>query len=174
MHSDPKRIVAAGHDQLGPAFSAWNSRRPPDVRSWFLDEVTSRLPRRLASLRRYFKVLLRTAAFVAPPALYALSIRPRMLTWGASPAETNGAYPGDELIRDPTSSATMATTFPRLPGRSGPGSCRWEADVAAGTAGTGWTTTGTRARTGSFQSGRAWHEAITCIGFRMARRTTSR
>lgn len=66
-------------------------------------------------MRRSFKVLLRTAAFVLPPTLYALSIRPRMLTWGASPAETDGVYPGDELIRDPTSSATMATTLPAPP-----------------------------------------------------------
>jgi SAM-dependent methyltransferase len=40
---DPKRVVADGYDRLGPAFSAWNEARPPDVRSWFLGEVLARL-----------------------------------------------------------------------------------------------------------------------------------
>jgi len=125
-------------------------------------------------LRRSFKVLLRTAAFVLPPTLYALSIRPRMLTWGASPAETDGVYPGDELIRDPTSSATMATTLPAPPEEVWP----WLVQMGGGRG--GWYSwdwldnDGTRARTGSFHGGRAWHEAIICIGFRRARRTTSR
>ena len=41
---DPKRVVAEGYDRLGPAFSAWNDARPPDVRSWFLGEALDRLP----------------------------------------------------------------------------------------------------------------------------------
>ena len=41
---DPKRVIAEGYDRLGPAFSAWNSARPPDVRSWFLGQVLARLP----------------------------------------------------------------------------------------------------------------------------------
>ncbi len=45
------------------------------------------------------------------PVLYALSIRPRMLTWGATPDETACAYPGDELVPDPDGGATMATTL---------------------------------------------------------------
>jgi SAM-dependent methyltransferase len=40
---DPKRIVTEGYDRMGPAFGAWNARRPPHVRSWFLDEVVARL-----------------------------------------------------------------------------------------------------------------------------------
>jgi SAM-dependent methyltransferase len=41
---DPKRIVAEGYDRMGPAFSEWNSARPPDVRQWFRGEVLERLP----------------------------------------------------------------------------------------------------------------------------------
>ena len=44
MTVDPKRVVAEGYDRLGPAFSAWNETRPPEVRSWFLGEVLARLP----------------------------------------------------------------------------------------------------------------------------------
>src|SRR5262245_54056335 len=40
---DPKRIVADGYDHMGPDFSTWNADRPPDVRSWYLGEVLSRL-----------------------------------------------------------------------------------------------------------------------------------
>ena len=43
---DPKRIVSEGYDRMGPAFGAWNARRPPHVRSWFLDEVVARLGER--------------------------------------------------------------------------------------------------------------------------------
>ena len=42
--TDPKRVVAEGYDQLGSAFSAWNSNRPSEVRRWFLGEVLARLP----------------------------------------------------------------------------------------------------------------------------------
>src|SRR6266516_3031484 len=55
--------------------------------------------------------LLCLAAACAVPVLYALSIRPRMLTWGATPDETACAYPGDELVPDPNGGATMATTL---------------------------------------------------------------
>lgn len=40
---DLRRVVAEGYDRLGPAFSAWNEARPPEVRSWFLGEVLARL-----------------------------------------------------------------------------------------------------------------------------------
>lgn len=40
---DPKRVVAEGYDQLGPAFSAWVAENPKEVRSWFLGEVLARL-----------------------------------------------------------------------------------------------------------------------------------
>lgn len=47
--------------------------------------------------------------------LYALWIRPRLLTWGADRDEITGAYPGDELVSDPDVGATMATTLPAPP-----------------------------------------------------------
>ena len=40
---DPKRVVADGYDRMGPEFSAWNSKRPPEIRRWFLGEVLARL-----------------------------------------------------------------------------------------------------------------------------------
>lgn len=40
---DPKRVVAEGYDRMGSEFPAWNARRPPEVRRWFLGEVLARL-----------------------------------------------------------------------------------------------------------------------------------
>jgi hypothetical protein len=57
------------------------------------------------------------AAAVAASALYAWWLRPRLLTWGATPSETTGAYPGDELIPDADHSTSMATTLPAPPER---------------------------------------------------------
>jgi uncharacterized protein YndB with AHSA1/START domain len=49
-------------------------------------------------------------------ALYALWIRPRMLTWGATREEIDRVYPTDDLIPDHDSSTfTMATTLPAPP-----------------------------------------------------------
>lgn len=59
--------------------------------------------------------LLRLVATSAAPVLYALWIRPRMRTWGATPAETARPYPGDELVPDPDAGATMAVTLPAPP-----------------------------------------------------------
>jgi hypothetical protein len=61
--------------------------------------------------------LLALAAALAAPVLYALWIRPRLLTWGATRDETTRAYPGDELVPDPDGGATMATTLPAPPER---------------------------------------------------------
>ena len=61
--------------------------------------------------------LLALAAALAAPGLYALWIRPRLLTWGATPDETTGPYPSDELVPDPDGGATMATTLPAPPER---------------------------------------------------------
>ena len=52
--------------------------------------------------------------------LYALWVRPRLLTWGATREETSGTYPGDELIPDPAHSSTMAATLPAPPERIWP------------------------------------------------------
>jgi hypothetical protein len=55
------------------------------------------------------------AAATAVPVLYAVRVRPRMLTWGATRDETVRPYPGDELVADPDSEATMSTTLPAQP-----------------------------------------------------------
>jgi hypothetical protein len=60
------------------------------------------------------------AAACAAPAVYTVWVRPRLLTWGATHDETNGAYPGDELIPDPAHSSTMATTLSAPPERVWP------------------------------------------------------
>lgn len=54
-------------------------------------------------------------AACAASALYVLLLRPRLLTWGASPAEIAARYPGDELVPEPDGSSTMATTLPAPP-----------------------------------------------------------
>jgi hypothetical protein len=62
--------------------------------------------------------LLLVAAAVTAPVVYALWIRPRLLTWGATPDETTRTYPGDELVPDPDGGgATMATTLAAPPER---------------------------------------------------------
>jgi hypothetical protein len=48
-------------------------------------------------------------------AVYALWLRPRVLTWGATKDEAAREYAGDDVIPDPDDSATMATTFPEPP-----------------------------------------------------------
>ncbi|MCG6494335.1 hypothetical protein [Kitasatospora sp. A2-31] len=55
-----------------------------------------------------------TSAVVAL-ALHGLILRPRMLTWGATPDEVARGYPGDDLVPDAESSSTMATTLPAPP-----------------------------------------------------------
>ncbi|GHE49701.1 hypothetical protein [Streptomyces capitiformicae] len=52
---------------------------------------------------------------VAALALYALFLRPRVLTWGATHEEAARDLPGDELILDADGSSTMATTLPAPP-----------------------------------------------------------
>jgi hypothetical protein len=64
-------------------------------------------------------------------ALYALWIRPRMLTWGAAPEETTCTYPGDELVPDSDGGATMATALPAPPERV----WRWLVQMGGGRAG---------------------------------------
>ena len=64
--------------------------------------------------------LLGLAAACAAPVLYARWVRPRLITWGATPDEVAGVYPGDELILDASHSSTMATTLPAPPERVWP------------------------------------------------------
>lgn len=59
-------------------------------------------------------------AACAASVLYARWVRPRLLTWGATPDEVSGRYPGDELIPDPAHSSTIATTLPAPPERVWP------------------------------------------------------
>lgn len=72
------------------------------------------------------------AAVCAVPLLYARSVRPQMLTWGATRDEASRAYPLDELIPDADSSVwTMATTLPAPPEKVWP----WLAQMGYGRAG---------------------------------------
>lgn len=71
-----------------------------------------RLDMRATRARRLLLV-----AAVAAPVLYGRWLRPRLLTWGATPDETTRVYPGDELIPDADHSTTMATTLPAPPER---------------------------------------------------------
>jgi hypothetical protein len=59
--------------------------------------------------------LLGLAAACAAPVLYARWVRPRLLTWGATPDEITSAYRGDGLVPEPDGSSTMATTLPAPP-----------------------------------------------------------
>jgi proline iminopeptidase len=45
-------------------------------------------------------MMARAAAACAVPVLYALWVRPRLLTWGATAEEVVTIYPGDELVPD--------------------------------------------------------------------------
>jgi cyclopropane fatty-acyl-phospholipid synthase-like methyltransferase len=38
-----KRVIAAGYDRLGSAFTDWQAQNPVEVTSWFLGEVLARL-----------------------------------------------------------------------------------------------------------------------------------
>jgi hypothetical protein len=51
----------------------------------------------------------------AAPAFYALWLRPRLLTWGATSDEVDAAYAGDDLIPAAESTSTLATTLPSPP-----------------------------------------------------------
>jgi hypothetical protein len=42
---------------------------------------------------------------------YVLLVRPRLLTWGATPEERSGALPGDELVPEPGIQTTRAVTI---------------------------------------------------------------
>jgi hypothetical protein len=65
------------------------------------------------------------------PVLYAVWVRPRMLTWGATREEVAGTYPGDEIISEPDGGATMATSLPSPPGRV----WRWLVQMGGGRGG---------------------------------------
>jgi hypothetical protein len=74
--------------------------------------------------------LLGLAAVSAVSALYAYW-HPRMLSWGATQAETTCTFPGDELVPHPNEGATMATTLPASPEKVWP----WLAQMGGGRGG---------------------------------------
>ena len=48
-------------------------------------------------------------------AVYWTTVRPRMLNWGATPAEVNRSLPGDDLLPDAGAESTMAITVDAPP-----------------------------------------------------------
>jgi hypothetical protein len=67
----------------------------------------------------------------SPLFLFAPLYRRRHLRWGASDAEVQQAIPGDELVRDPSFSATRAITIAAAPERVWP----WIVQMGYGRAG---------------------------------------
>ncbi|MBN0043653.1 SRPBCC family protein [Streptomyces actuosus] len=67
----------------------------------------------------------------AASVLYARRLRPRLLSWGATPDEAAADYPGDELFPDADTASTMATTLPAPPEEVWP----WLAQMGADRAG---------------------------------------
>ena len=61
--------------------------------------------------RRASKLIVGAFAGAAAAAGYVLAVRPRMLTWGATPDEVARSLPGDELVPDPKMEATHAITI---------------------------------------------------------------
>ena len=61
------------------------------------------------------RALLGVAAFTCGLGAYALALRPRILSWGATRDEVAATYPGDDLIPDATAGATRAATLPAPP-----------------------------------------------------------
>jgi hypothetical protein len=62
--------------------------------------------------RRRLRGRLLSAAVLA---VYAALLRPRMMRWGATPAEVDCTYPGEELIPGARRGATMARTIDASP-----------------------------------------------------------
>ncbi|SFC69325.1 hypothetical protein SAMN05444422_11517 [Halobiforma haloterrestris] len=49
-------------------------------------------------------------------ALYWVGLRPRMMTWGATPGETTRQLPGDDLLPEPDGESTMSIGIDAPPG----------------------------------------------------------
>jgi len=62
---------------------------------------------------RFLKLVGGVAAGAAAVMGYALAVRPRILTWGASDEEARRPLPGDDLVRDAKMKATHAVTIDR-------------------------------------------------------------
>jgi hypothetical protein len=115
MHPEPGTRRMAG--------SRWH-RHPPGLTREARGALHCRVPGRgggnSGGLRnisghRPGTCLLCLAAACAASAVYAVWVRPWLLTWGATHDETTSAFPGDELIPDPAHSSTMAITLPAPP-----------------------------------------------------------
>lgn len=65
----------------------------------------------MARENRFSRLFLGTIAGAAAAAGYALAIRPRVLTWGATDEEVHRSLPGDELVPNPQMEATHAVTI---------------------------------------------------------------
>jgi len=73
------------------------------------------MPNQPSCRRRPGARLLPLMATSATLVFYALRLRPRLLTWGATQDESGRTYPGDELVPDADGTSTMATTLPVPP-----------------------------------------------------------
>jgi proline iminopeptidase len=55
------------------------------------------------------------APLLAAAIAYAALVRPRLLTWGATPEEVGAHQPGDDVVPHARATSTMATTLPAAP-----------------------------------------------------------
>lgn len=78
------------------------------------------------------RTIRRAALAAVAVAAYALAVRPRLVRFGATPDEVARRLPGDEIVPDPGSTTTMATTLP------GPPAAVWPWLVQMGCNRAGW------------------------------------
>ncbi len=100
------------------AFSGeqWSCSGCRGQRLWFIRKLRAlRCDTENVSGGRAGARLVRLVAPCAALGLYALWIRPAMLTWGATPEEAACRYACDELVPDPDGGATMAAVLPAPP-----------------------------------------------------------
>lgn len=61
------------------------------------------------------RTIRRMAVLAGAAAAYAVAVRPRLLRFGSTADEVARPLPGDEIVPDPTSASTMATTLAAPP-----------------------------------------------------------
>ena len=64
---------------------------------------------------RWRRRIKRTAGVALLGVVYRMIVRPRMLNWGATPAERERPLPGDDLLPDADAESTMAITIDAPP-----------------------------------------------------------
>jgi hypothetical protein len=74
----------------------------------------------MAGKGRFSKLIGGAIAGAGLVAGYALAIRPRILTWGATDEEVKRQLPGDDLVRDARMESTHAVTIDAPPGEIWP------------------------------------------------------